>query len=194
LRAIRPELPEVGAKAVVNVADIAAALKRVEKVLLRSPKTGLHADAPATARWDGGTKVISSHANGTQFASDLPTEMGGEGSAVTPGWLLRAGLASCVATRIAMAAATEGIELSALEIVASSRSDVRGLLEMADTNGERVTAGPSDVQLHVRIAAADGTTAERLRLLVERSNRCSPVSCAVQDVTPIELRIEVEGA
>jgi len=82
--------------------------------------------------------------------------------------------------------------LSALEIVASSRSDIRGLLEMADTNGERVTAGPSDVQLHVRIAAADGTTAERLRSLVERSNRCSPVSCAVQDVTPIELRIEVE--
>jgi len=185
-------LPEVRAKAAANVADIAAALKRVEKILLRSPKTGLHADAPATARWDGGTKVISSHANGTQFVTDLPTEMGGEGSAVTPGWLLRAGLASCVATRIAMAAATEGIELSALEIVASSRSDVRGLLEMADTNGERVTAGPSDVQLHVRIAAADGTTAERLRSLVERSNRCSPVSCAVQDVTPIELRIEVE--
>jgi uncharacterized OsmC-like protein len=177
-----------------NVADIAAALKRVEKVLLRSPKTGLHADAPATARWAGGTKVVSTHADGTKLVTDLPIEMGGEGSAVTPGWLLRAGLASCVATRIAMAAAVEGIELSTLEIVASSRSDVRGLLEMTNSNGERVTAGPGDVQLHVRISAVGGGSAQGLRSLVERCNRSSPVSCAVQQSTPIELIIEVEGA
>jgi uncharacterized OsmC-like protein len=176
------------------VADIAAALKRVEKVLLRSPKTGLHADAPATARWEGGTKVISTHEDGTKLVTDLPIEMGGDGSAVTPGWLLRAGLASCVATRIAMAAAVEGIELSKLEIVATSRSDVRGLLEMTGTDGERVTAGPSDLQLHVRISAVGGESADDLRSLVERCNRCSPVSCAVQETTPIELCIEVEGA
>jgi len=43
----------------------------------------------------------------------------------------------------------------------------------------------------VKIAAADGTCAEQLRLLVEQCNACSPVSCAVQEITPIELRIEV---
>ncbi|MBS0418846.1 MAG: OsmC family protein [Proteobacteria bacterium] len=171
--------------------DIAAALKRVEKVVLRSPQTGIHPDAPATARWTGGTKVTSTHANGTQFATDLPQAVGGEDSAVTPGWLLRAGLASCVATRIAMAAAEEGIELSQVEVVATSISDVRGLLDMVDAAGARVSAGPRDVQLHVKIAAADATRAERLRLLVERSNRCSPVSCAVQELTPIGLQIEI---
>jgi len=148
-------------------------------------------DAPATARWTGGTKVTSTHENGTQFATDLPRAIGGEDSAVTPGWLLRAGLASCVATRIAMAAAVEEIELSEVEVVATSRSDVRGLLEMVDADGAEVSAGPSDVQLHVKIAASDGTPAERLRSLVERCNRCSPVSCAVQELTPIELRVEV---
>ena len=171
--------------------DIAAALKRLEKVLLRSPKTGLHADAPATARWNGGTRVTTRHENGTQFATDLPPEVGGEGTAATPGWLLRAGLASCVTTRIAMAAAVRGIELSMLEIVATSRSDARGLLGMRDDHGERVSAGPGDLELHVKIAAADGTCAEQLRLLVEQCNACSPVSCAVQERTPIELRIEV---
>ena len=171
--------------------DIAAALKRLEKVLLRSPKTGLHADAPATARWNGGTRVTTSHENGTQFATDLPTEVGGEGTATTPGWLLRAGLASCVTTRIAMAAAVAGIELSMLEIVATSRSDARGLLGMPDTHGERVSAGPGDLQLHVKIAAANGASAQRLRSLVEQCNACSPVSCAVQEITRIELRIEV---
>lgn len=170
---------------------IAAALKRLEKILLRSPKTGLHADAPATARWNGGTRVTTSHENGTQFATDLPAEIGGGGTAVTPGWHLRAGLASCVTTRIAMAAAVEGVQLSELEVVATSQSDVRGLLAMSDPDGGRVSAGPRDVQLHVKITAADGTSTERLRSLVERSHGCSPVSCAVQDATPIELRIEV---
>src|SRR3954462_15459614 len=106
-----------------HVTDIAAALKRLEKVLLRSPKTGLHADAPATARWNGGTRVTTRHENGTQFATDLPPEVGGEGAAATPGWLRRGGLASCVTTPIAMTGALGGIELAALEVVATSRSD-----------------------------------------------------------------------
>lgn len=171
--------------------DIAAALKRVETVVLRSPQTGIRADAPATARWAGGTRVTSRSEHGTVFATDLPSAVGGEDSAVTPSWLLRAGLASCVTTRIAMAAAVEGIELAELEIVATSRSDVRGLLDLAGADGARISAGPFDMQLHVKIAASDGTTAERLRSLVERSHGCSPVSCAVQDATPIELQIEI---
>jgi uncharacterized OsmC-like protein len=173
------------------VTDIAAALKRVEKVVLRSPQTGIHTDAPATACWAGGTRVSSRSESGTVVATDLPAAVGGEDSAVTPGWLLRAGLAACVTTCIAIAAAVEGIELAELEIVATSRSDVRGLLDMPGVDGGRISAGPFDVQLHVKIAASDGTSAQRLHSLVERSHRCSPVSCAVQDATPIELRIEV---
>jgi uncharacterized OsmC-like protein len=173
------------------MADIAAALKRVTTVLRRSPKTGLHTDAPATARWDGGTRVTSSHASGTRIVTDLPVEMGGEGSSVSPGWLLRAGLASCVTTRIVMAAAVAGIELTRLEIVATSQSDTRGLLEMTDPNGDRVTAGPTDVRLQVTIGAARPASARTLRTLVERCHRASPVSCAIQDSTPVELRIVV---
>jgi hypothetical protein len=90
-----------------------------------------------------------------------------------------------------MAAAVEGIKLSELEVVATSQSDARGLLGMVDADGQRVSAGPRDVQLHVKIIAADGTSAERLRSLVQQSHNCSPVSCAVQEITPIELLIEV---
>jgi uncharacterized OsmC-like protein len=170
---------------------IATALKRVEAVLLRSPKTGLHADAPATARWNGGTRVTASHENGTQVSTDMPTEVGGEGTSVTPGWYMRAGLASCLTTTIAMQAAVAGIELSVLEVTATSRSDFRGLLGMTDSEGRRVSAGSQDVQLHVRIAAKDGTTAEHLRALVARSQGYAPISTAVKNETPIELSIEV---
>ncbi len=174
----------------MSMQDLAAALQRVEKVLQRRPDLGLHDDAPAVAHWQSGTRVVSSHENGTQVVSDMPTEVGGSGDRVTPGWLLRAGLAACATTRIAMGAAAEGIELAALEVRATSCSDTRGLLGMVDTNGDTVCAGPSDVQLLVRISAP-GISRERLQAVVKESCRCSPVPAALQNAVPITLRIEV---
>ena len=77
--------------------DIAAALRRVEAVFMRRPEAGLHDDVPVTARWDGGTRVVARHTNGTHVTTDMPVEIGGTGDQVTPGWLFRAGLASCAA-------------------------------------------------------------------------------------------------
>ena len=171
--------------------DIAAAVQRLESVFRRRPTAALHDDTLATARWTGGLRVVASHANGTQIVSDMPLEVGGSGDRVSPGWLLRAGLASCTATSIAMAAAAQGIELQSLELEASSRSDARGILGMTDTDGALVSAGPHDVQLTVRIKAA-GIPAEGLRKLVEYGGRCSPVLRALEEAIPVDLHIEVE--
>ena len=184
---------KVSAKAAMTKEDIAAAVQRVESVLQRRPATGIHDDAPATARWQSGLRVVASHANGTQMLTDMPSELGGSGDKVTPGWLFRAGLASCLTTCIAMDAAAEGIDLAALEVLVTSRSDLRGLFGMADSTGVPVGAGPSEIQIQVRISAA-GVSAERLRLLVEDSNRCSPISAVARDAVPIALRIEVDTA
>jgi len=171
---------------------IAAAMQRVESVLRRRPEIGLHEDAPATARWERGTRVVSSHDNGAQLVTDMPTELGGGGDQVTPGWLFRAALASCFATRIAMEAAAAGIELTMLEVMASSRSDTRGVFGMAEVSGKLIGAGPRDVQLFVKISAT-GVAAERLQSLVKDCNSCSPVSAAVRDAVPVGLRIEVHA-
>jgi hypothetical protein len=90
-----------------------------------------------------------------------------------------------------MAAAREGIALQTLELRASSRSDTRGLLGMADANGQPVDAMPGDVQLHVRIAA-DGVSPERLRALAEQGIACSPIPRAVQHAVPVTLHIDVD--
>jgi uncharacterized OsmC-like protein len=177
----------------VGAENIAAALRRVQAVLERSPETGLHDDAPATARWNSDTRIVATHENGTQIATDMPSELGGSGDKVTPGWLFRAGFASCAATTIAMAAARSGIALQALEVRASSRSDTRGLLGMMDTNNQPVTATPQDMQLHIKIAA-QGQPAQQLRTLVEEGLRCSPIPCAVQSALPMALHIEIETA
>lgn len=173
--------------------EVAAALRRARTVLERRPDKGLHDDAPATARWECGTRVVASHANGTRVQTDLPRELGGSGDQVTPGWMFRAGFASCAATTIAMGAAAEGIDLAALEVEASSRSDTRGLLGMAEASGAQVNAGPVDVRLHVRIAAR-GASRERLRALVEEGLRRSPIPRAVECAVPVALKIDVEAA
>lgn len=172
--------------------DITTALRRAEKVFRRRPATGIHDDAPAAARWLGGTRVVSSHANGTQVATDMPAELGGSGDRVTPGWLFRAGLASCAATSIAMTAAAEEIELTSLEVFASSRSDTRALLGMSDVDGKPVPPGPSDLRLQVRISA-NGVEPARLRALVEEGCRRSPIPNAVLKAVPMALRIDVDG-
>src|SRR3954470_6255118 len=127
---------------------VADALHRVDTVLRRRPDMGLHDDSPAMATWRGNTRIVTGNGKGIEISTDMPSELGGTGDQVTPGWLLRAALAACTATRIAMGAAAAGIELTKLELRASSRSDTRGLLGMNESDGTRVGAGPQDVQLH----------------------------------------------
>lgn len=173
--------------------DIATAWLRTESVLRRRPEIALRDDAPGAVRWESGVRIVASHPNGTQVQTDMPRELGGTGDQVTPGWLFRAALASCTATRIAMAAAAAGIELRTLELQVNSRSDTRGLLGMTDADGEPVDAAPRDVRLRVRIAAR-GVSSERLRALVELSTRCSPVPRALQEAVPLALHIDVDVA
>jgi uncharacterized OsmC-like protein len=173
--------------------QIAAALQRAQSVLSRRPSAGLSDDASATVRWQSGLRMLCEHANGASMQTDMPTELGGTGDRVSPGWMLRAGLAACIATRISMAAAAQQIELTDLEVVASSRSDVRGLLGMKEADGSAVSAGPRDMQLNVRIAAR-GVTPDRLRALVKECHTLSPMSVALQSAVPVELHVDAEQA
>ena len=170
--------------------DVAAAMERVKTVLERRPEMGLHDDAPATARWEGGTRIVASHSNGKQMATDMPAELGGSGDQVTPGWLFRAGLASCAATTIAMAAARHGIDLTTLEVKAGSRSDTRGVLRMEGTDGTLVDASPSDFRVFVRIAAHNVSPGQ-LRALVAEGMGCAPITNAVANANPIAVDVEI---
>jgi uncharacterized OsmC-like protein len=174
----------------MELQHVAASMERVAQVLRRKPHAGLADDSMATACWDGGLRTRVHGAAGVELATDMPVEIGGEAGAATPGWLLRAGLASCAVTRIAMAAAAEGITLHTLEARATSRSDARGLLAVPEPDGRPVPAGPLAVALHVCIGA-DGVAPERLRALVESTAACSPVTCAIEQARPVSLQVDV---
>ena len=171
--------------------ELAAALQRAESVFRRRPDMGMHDDLPASARWERDTRVIVNHTNGTQIASDMPSELGGTGDRVTPGWLFRAGVASCATTTIVMAAAARDIELAALEVRVSSRSDTRGILGMEGTDGTRVFAGPSEVEMRVKITAP-GVAPDVVHALIEEGLRRSPIPNALQTALPMTLHVDIE--
>lgn len=176
----------------MELTEVAQAMQRVEAVFRRHPSVALMVDPAATARWGGRTRVTTTHASGVNVVTDMPAEIGGTGDQVSPGWLLRAALASCATTRIAMAAAAEGVELTSLEVEVSSRSDARGLLGMPDEEGRLVFAGPKDVTLQVRIAAK-GRSPAQLRALVEGCECASPVSEALRQAVPLVYGVEVDA-
>jgi len=174
----------------MSLEPLAAALLRARTALTRRPDMALHDDSPATVRWQGGTRNVASHDNGTCVETDMSTELGGSSDRVTPGWLFRAGVASCAVTTIAMRAAMDGIELTTLEARVESRSDTRGLLGMPTIDGAPVEAAPCAIRLHLRIGAS-GVSEAALRALVDRACSCSPVPRALAGQTPLDVAIEV---
>jgi uncharacterized OsmC-like protein len=160
---------------------VADALARLDKVLRRRPETGLSADAPAQARWQGPDsplRVVCRHPKGNEICTDMPVELAGSGDQVSPGWLYRAALASCATTSIVLLAATEGVALAALEVEAESRSDAGGLIGLRDDDGRLVSPAPIDQRLMVRLRA-HGATPDQLRSLVQRALQRSPIPRAV---------------
>ena len=153
--------------------------------LSENPEKARYTDRPATAIVDG-LKAQVTGQHGETLVSDMPRSVGGGGSAPTPGWFLRAAIASCDATLIAMRAAQEGIEVTELEVTVTSESDDRGFLGMDDS----LPAGPITAQVHVKIAG-EGIAAEKLHEIVEWAERHSPVSDAVRRAVPTNVVVEV---
>lgn len=177
----------------MSLHDVGVAVKRAVAAFQRRPEMAVHANPTASAQWESGTRVVTRNSDGKMFPTDMPKELGGSGDQVTPGWLFRAGIASCAATSISLGAAVEGVELTSLEVVVESRSDARGLLGMSSMDGSPVYAGLFDVDLKVSIAAKGSSRAE-LESLVSRCLAHSPVPCTVSTATPLSVHVNVPSA
>jgi uncharacterized OsmC-like protein len=103
----------------------------------------------------------------------------------SPGWLLRASMASCTATAIAVQAARLGIELKSLEVTVHSESDARGLVGI-----DGVSTALSAMRMSIRISA-DDVPEKRLRALAELGASQSPVSCTLRERSPMALAVSV---
>ena len=167
-----------------NPAEIADAIASVRQHFVDHPEDARGPDTEARARLVDGLRVHVEGPNGWTADTDMARALGGEASAPSPGWLMRAAVASCDAVLVAMQAAEEGVTLDRLEAHVTSESDDRGLVGGAD-----VPAGPERVSLTVSLSAA-GRSQDELEALVRRALKRSPVSEALSRSVPIAVTVE----
>ena len=170
-----------------STAHIRQSIDNVSRYFAEHPDKGRTADKAAVAVVEEGLRCRVEGPNGAVLVSDMPKPIGGGGAAPTPGWFLRAALASCDATVIAMRAAQLGITLSQLEVTVDGQSDDRGLLGVG---GDDVLPGPISLRVRVHIAA-DGVAAGQLREIVDWAEAHSPVGDALRRVVSVATEIEL---
>src|ERR1700712_534349 len=132
------------------------ALDRARHLFLECPAVARKPNASATAVWQDGLRCQIAGSGGETAVTDMPVAMGGDGTGPNPGWLLRASMAACAATAIAMRAATLGIELKCLAVAVHSESDARGLVGI-----DGVSTALSAMRMSIEIGA-DNTSREQL--------------------------------
>ncbi len=162
------------------------AIEKLSKVFAGEPAKARSRNPPATATLEGGLKFQVTGPHGERLATDMPPALGGGGSGPNPGWLLRASLASCTATVIAMRAAQIGMTLKSLEVSVSSESASRGLLGTDDD----VSAGLAGLRTHVKIGAEDATP-DQLQEIIRWADAHSPVGCTIRQSPTNAVEIEV---
>lgn len=160
-------------------------LERARRLFLEKPAIARRTNTAATAVWRSGLSCKISGPAAERAITDMPEPMGGKGEGSNPGWLLRAAIASCAATAIAMRAAMTGIALDALEVRVESESDASGLVGIPD-----VPTALDGLRMSVRIGA-DGVGEEQLRELVAWANENSPVNCTLRAHPEIALEVVV---
>lgn len=170
----------------MSTEHIRNSFERTISYLEANPTKAIHKDPPVTAALESGLKIRVKGRNGEEAITDMPTSIGGEGSAPSPGWLMEAALAACAATVITAKAALEGFELSTLEVSIESETDLRGAVFV----DESIKAGPLNLRTHVRIGSK-GIPEEKLHELVNWAADNSWVGNAVCRAVPIKTEVEI---
>jgi uncharacterized OsmC-like protein len=164
--------------------DIGKAIASVETYLQTQDDPGPNADIPATASVEDGLRCRIESPDGNAIYTDMPRDVGGGATANSPGWHLRAALASCDATLLAMRAARLGLELDSIEVRVEASSDGRGMF----LDGG-ISPGSSEMCLYFKIGAGNAS-AEQIEALVHWVEQHSPVGTDVMQA--LELRSEIE--
>jgi uncharacterized OsmC-like protein len=152
--------------------------------LTAHPDEARYRDSSAVARSVSGLAVIVTGPGGETVTTDMPTAIGGGGASPSPGWLMRAAAASCVASLIAIRAAATDTVLGPFEVTVDSESDDRGILGLDDT----VDAGALSMKVVVSFEGADPGT-DGVRELVDWAVRHCPVTDTIARAVPIELEL-----
>jgi uncharacterized OsmC-like protein len=163
---------------------IRAALEGAGAYLTEHPDEARYTDSVATARLESGLRVTVDGPSGERLVTDMPSAVGGSGSAPSPGWFLRAATAACVASLAAMRAAQLGMTGFRCDVEVDSESDDRGILGLDPS----VPAGPLSMRIAFQMAADGADLTQLEEIAVWAADHC-PVSDAVRRGVPLHIEV-----
>jgi len=160
-------------------------LERLHRVFLERPAAAKKSNPPASATRQNGLRCEVTGPHGERVITDMPPAMGGDASGPNPGWLLRASMASCTATSIAMRAARLGITLRSLKVTVHSETDARGM-----TGIDGVSTALSSLRMSIEIGA-ENVPDQQLRDLAEIAETQSTVNCTLRERPPLAIEVSL---
>ena len=163
---------------------IRAALGGAAAYLTDHPDEARYTDSIATARLEAGLRVTVEGSNEERLVTDMPSGVGGAGSAPSPGWFLRAAVAACALSLATMRAAQVGMTGLRCEVEVDSESDDRGILGLDPST----PAGPLSMRIAFRMAADGANLAQLEEIAVWAADHC-PVSDAVRRGVPLHIEV-----
>ena len=166
-------------------ARVRESLERLRRVFVERPAAARKSNPPASATWQDGLRCEVTGLHGERLVTDMTPAMGGDGTGPNPGWLLRASLASCTTTTIAVRAACLGIALTSLKVTVHSESDARGLIGM-----DGISSALSGLRMSIEIGA-DNVPEHQLRDLAEIGEAQSPVNCTLRERPPLAIEVSL---
>jgi uncharacterized OsmC-like protein len=158
------------------------AVARASAYLTEHPDEARYRDSPAIARISDGLAASVTGPADEAASTDMPAGIGGGATAPSPGWLMRAAAASCVASLIAIRAAALGTAVGAIEVTVDSESDDRGILGL----DAAIHAGALSMKIVVSISGMDAGL-ERARELVDWAVEHCPVTDTIARAVPLEV-------
>jgi uncharacterized OsmC-like protein len=164
--------------------SILNAVANARAYLTEHPDEARYRDSAATARITSGLVASVSGAGGEALTTDMPSGIGGTATSPSPGWYLRAATAACVASLIAIRAASLGLTIGPIEVTVDSESDDRGILGLDPS----IPAGALSTKVVASVGGSDLRPTD-VRDLVDWAVAHCPVTDTIARSVPIAVEI-----
>lgn len=164
---------------------IKAAFERNEQALKKQPQLGQKTGKVAVRSIEGLACEIES--GPWKFKADMPTQVGGEAQAPTPGLYEAGALGSCIAIMAKMWAAKLNVPIDKLDIEVEFNADTRFLFDVDNT-----PAYWSAISYHISVES-DAPEADIMRVL-DKAHRQSHVRGDFEHPHHLKRKITIKKA
>jgi uncharacterized OsmC-like protein len=164
--------------------SIRDAVANASAYLIEHPDEARYRDSSATARIITGLVTSVTGPGGEALTTDMPIGIGGTATTASPGWYLRAATAACVASLIAIRAASLGTTIGPIEVTVDSESDDRGILGLDPS----IRAGALSLKVVASVGGSNGGAAGVSELVDWAVAHC-PVTETIARAVPITVEV-----